>query len=322
VVCSCENTVDQNSPESNNLAAADYDELDSTELLSEINKIDSNRVKDILERNDFFLREGDYLLIDKVIEKGQLISSERYCQNEWETDDRCVTIHHYETNARSLSSAQLSLLNRTVIYGNESVSFKRAKTHSFRTLNEELSDSLKGIWLPEEMCEPTYYWVGEQAKYSLDHSVITMNTNQSFSGGFQWAILGETDPIIYRKADLEKEERRAIYNDLVEQEFYEYGSGVLLFSHDKLELIVTYNIYDECGYEYYENIKLWNSTPDAYTLIKDLEKVPLMIFDIDADQDIDILFESENLHDSHDFIEIDYPSCEINGTDTSYICGC
>lgn len=320
---SCQSTSDQEKTDSISTSASNYDtSMEAAESIPAENEIDSNKVKDILERGDFFLREGDYLIIDQTIEKGPLISSEKYNQKEWEADERSVIIHHYESNARSLTSGQLSMLNRTVIYGGESENFKKSKTQSFRTLNEELTDSLEGIWLPEKMCEPSFYWIGEKNKFSADHSVIKIDTDELITPEVQWAILSDNDPIIFKKAKLKNSDKNEIYTALVEEEYHDYSAGVLLFSYDSLELVVTYNIYDECGYEYYENITLWNSTPTDYTFIKELENVPLLIFDVDKDQDIDILYDLENLYDSHDFIEIDYPGCQINGTDTSYYCGC
>ncbi len=285
---------------------------------------DTTAVHDIRLREGFFLREGNYLIIDDILEKGDLITSELFCQSDFDLDGNCVTIHHY--HSANANSKQQSLLDQNIVIGDEGLDVFKGRTLSFRTLNEELKDSLEGIWLPSDFCESSFYWRGGEEAFTEDHSVIHIESNidedKGFSDAVQWALMGNQSPIIYSSETLGGEAKSEMYIKVTGEEYIEWDSNVAIFKSDKTELIVTYSIYDECGHEYFDNIKLWSSYNGNYELIQDLKEFPLIIFDVDHDDDFDILYDTHELYYSHDFIGVDYPSCYIDGTDTVYVCGC
>jgi len=285
---------------------------------------DTTAVYDIRLRDGFFLREGNYLIIDDILEKGELITSELFCQGDFDLDGNCVTIHHYEST--NVNSKQQSLLNQKIILGDDGLDVYNGETLSYRTLNEELKDSLEGIWLPSDFCESSFYWRGGEEAFTEDHSVIHIQNEMDEDGGFseivQWALMGYQNPIIYSSESLEGEEKTELYIKVTGEDYNDWASNVMIFKSEKTELIVTYTIYDECGEEYFDSIQLWSSENGKYEFIQDLKEFPLMIFDVDHDDDFDILYDTYDLHYSHDFIGVDYPSCYIDGTDTVYVCGC
>ncbi|MFT4602055.1 MAG: hypothetical protein ACI857_002241 [Arenicella sp.] len=284
--------------------------------------LDTTDVYDVSLRDNFFIREGNYLILDEIFGKGDLINSEKHCQKGYELEDACVTIHHYAANPKSMTDKVKLLLNQTIYVGDLSTDILESTTLEFRTLNEELKDSLIGIWIAKEYCEESYYWSGGEERFSKDHSVVLIEGNHGSEDDFGWAIMSDKKPKIYESDKLEGEATQELFLEVNDLEYYRYSSRAMTFDFEETHLVVTYNIQDECGHEYFQDVMFWKKDGAGYILIQELNQVPLVIFDLDWDGEYDILYDEPEYFETHDFIGIDYPNCYISDTDTVWTCGC
>jgi hypothetical protein len=273
-----------------------------------------------LSHPNFFLREGNNITIDKSLKPAELLETNKYCQNDRISRNLCVNVHQYAIAHSEIDTSLLSLLNKKVFFGNtdsDQISF--GLTQEFRTIREELLDSLPGIHRPATLFETRFNWSGDE-KFTDFHSALTFQTEGTNVKRGQWAFISETDPTVFSMKEIKGiEERTAYYSKLDSID----GSDLRLFSANAVTLLISYEHYTECGDDLYENITLWNTSGDLPLFVRTLPGLPAMIFDLDNDGDLDILYEEQILNDPLTIIHWQEPNYALHGQDTVFLtCGC
>ncbi|MEP2668674.1 MAG: hypothetical protein ABJH04_06760 [Cyclobacteriaceae bacterium] len=279
-----------------------------------------------LNHINFFRRAGAKLLLAKELNPGNLIKTRTKCVDGNEEHKLCVQVHDYEIEKGDLEALDIAKLNMRVVLGNiKSETISYGITKEYRMVNEELLDSLPGISFDPTIFQTTYSWKGGRSKLSEFYSVLYCEADTVVRPG-QWAFISEVDPIIFTKSVIEDSDLKANYYTQIERESNEenYGNENIILFEDGLRFyLVSYYSGTECGDTYYENIQLWERIGDEYHIQKELPDVPGLIFDLDRDGDIDIIYEGEFDDDPDDYLDWVAPYYYLNGVDTVFAgCGC
>ncbi|MEZ4945647.1 MAG: hypothetical protein R2804_08975 [Cyclobacteriaceae bacterium] len=279
-----------------------------------------------LNHINFFKRAGANLLLAKELHPDNLFKARVKCVEGNEDHKLCVKIHDYSIKEGNLDSLDKARLYVRVVIGNiNSNSIAYGITKEYRVVNEELLDSLPGISFESTIFQTTYSWKGGKSRTSEFHSVLYCEVDTLVRPG-QWAFISEVDPIIFTKSVIEDSDLRTVYYARIGRDGEEenYGNENIILFEDGLRVyLVSYYSGTECGDTYYEDIQLWERIGDTYHLQKELPDVPGLIFDLDRDGDLDIMYLGEFEDDPDDYLDWVAPYYYLNGVDTVFAgCGC
>jgi len=274
-----------------------------------------NKIYNLRERADFFIREGNYLYSESNFSRGKHLLTESLPM--YEAD---LARHYYRVNTKDLKPSDQALLKKN-IFIETSDSVYSGKTASFRIVNEELLEHREDLLAEYDQYEENYGWVGNEDGFTNDHSMIYCDFGAELDGEVgDWGLISNVTPNVFVEKDLSIfGEKAKFFNEELEK----HETHAIVFSSDTLDLVVTYHEEEECGERYNTGVRLWKATKDGFELVQELHDVPLVIMDADLDNDLDILYE-EGVNDRFYYsVEISYPSYElIDGEEVFLGCGC
>ena len=127
----------------------------------------------------------------------------------------------------------------------------------------------------------------------------------------------DVKPILYKKSSAVLE--KAIINLMNLQPYQQYNT----YTDSTHTFVVSFGMSEECGQTFYKDIKLWKRFGDDITFINKLNDMPAMLLDLDRDNELDILYESQFSEDPSYFITPTYPRYEIRDGEIVWAgCGC
>lgn len=294
----------------------------SEEMLASQLKATSNNTQSALDHPNFFLREGGNIIIDKQLKPTELLKTEMACTDGLKKEGLCVYIHQYAIEDTSLDDSLKSLLGRPVVFGNiNSDHIAHGVTVEYRAIREELVDSLPGIFAPVSIFETRYSWRGYDKKLTPFHFGLHFGaTHDAAIRRGQWVYISDTDPKIYRRDQIKDKSVVSDYRAKLDSIDH---SDLILFTHENRKLLVSYVEKMECGDVYYEDVTLWDTSDENPLFVTDLPDLPAMILDLDGDNDLDILYETQLSEDPSIYIRWEAPNYALHGQDTVFLtCGC
>ncbi|WOK04299.1 hypothetical protein RT717_14560 [Imperialibacter roseus] len=295
----------------------------SEEMLTSRVMATSNDTYDALAHRNFYIREGTNIFLNQSFEPADIIKTTKKCADFSSEYGLCVKIHQHAINQADLPDTLLSLLDRKVMLGNiSSDRLSNGFTDEFRTVREELVDSLPGIFLPAGIFDIRYDWRGGDSKFTDFRSSLHLSAEgESDIERGQWAYVSDTEPIIFTKQEIRDIDLKAKYSSMLDSIDQ---SDLLLFTANGLKFLVSSHYESACGEVSYHNVRLWNVTrEDAPLFVTNLPDLPAMILDLDKDDDLDILYEGQFFNDPSSYIRWEMPYYGLQGQDTVFLsCGC
>ncbi|WP_339813984.1 hypothetical protein [uncultured Imperialibacter sp.] len=293
----------------------------SEEMLASRVLATSNDSYNALAHANFFVREGNHITIEQELESYDLIKTTKYCPENRSGYDLCLNIHQHAVKPSSLDTSLVNLLGQQVIFGSiDSDKYSYSKTKEFRSIREELLDTLPGIHREATKFESTFYWSGGE-RFSEFHSTLFFDERPEESPTIgQWAYVSDTDPIVFQRKKITDEALVAKYYSELDSID---GNDLVLFTTDSEKFLVSYYHGVECGDDYYQNISLWNVMGKNRLFVRSLPDLPVMILDLDKDGDLDILYNADFSRDPLSFISWQGSNYGLQGQDTVFLgCGC
>ncbi|MEQ8686971.1 MAG: hypothetical protein RIE86_16840 [Imperialibacter sp.] len=295
----------------------------SEEMLTSRVMATSNDTYNALTHPNFYIREGANIFLNQSFQPAEVRQTFRKCADFSNEYGLCVKIHQHAIDQTDLADTLLSLLDRKVMLGNiKSDRLSNGFTDEFRTVREELVDSLPGIFLPASIFDIRYDWRGGNSKFTDFRSSLHLRAEgESDIERGQWAYLSDTEPIIFTRQEITDKELKAKYYSMLDSIDQ---SDLHLFAANGLKFLVSSDYESACGEVSYHNVRLWNITrEDAPLFVTNLPDLPATILDLDRDDDLDILYEGQFLNDPSSYIRWEMPYYGLQGQDTVFLsCGC
>lgn len=273
-----------------------------------------------LNHPNFFIREGPNLLLQRNSVEGIELEAEKYCIKDSPAGNICVMIHSHQFRLDSLSDSDFDLLNKSVVVGDiTSGLISYGMTREYRSLREEILDSLTGIFIEGSIFDTDYSWVGGLNRFSDFRSVLNCDVDEAAVARGQWGYISEIDPIVYSKKEIVKDSLDSYLSKMDMKE----KRRLVLFTSSIGRYLISYTSDFECGDIYYRNVELWNAMNEEILLVKELPDLPAMILDLDRDGGLDILYEGQFERDPRRYIWWESPYYSLHGADTVFLgCGC
>ncbi len=301
-----------------------FDSIDGTLRIISEEMLNSNLIaakkdaNNALNHPKFFLRSQENLLVKRDFTPNKLNKTTQSC-NLYDGTEICVDVHEYLVDSYLLDIDDQDLLGQHVFFGNiEDSILSDATVKQFKVLNEEVreSDSLAGISVEGSIFEQSYYWTGNG-----HHTVLEcMKDSTENYTGTQWAFVAKQEPIVYTKREASSEEWTLLKSIAPDINLNSYEATVFINGSDSY--LVSYSGESECGELQYYNFKLYSIKEDQLLFIRELPDLPVTIFDLDRDGDMDILYWEETRDDPDSFIEIEYPRFYEGGNGDTIFAGC
>ncbi len=268
-------------------------------------------------RSNFHLTDDlGYLRATGSFKKTELLFSDEYCQ-DLEQTTLCLQVNHYAVGEKALSLTKLKQLNQSLFGGNtQDDTLYHGKTAEFRLLNEELVDSIAGIWFEADDSEYSYTWDGGESNYTDVHPVLHFEMDDENYA--EWVIFTDTAPKYYAVKYPSDSAEMAYYEQGIPREF---GEHLIVFYDGEIEYAISYAKYEECGFVYDVDIEIWKIENNTFEFFTELYQMPVVMLDVDRDGDLDILFE-EDLVIPQELFFLEYEP--VNGIEEEEFgtCGC